>query len=103
MKFFVFFLICAAGLTNATTASAQTTTDTPPKGVTVTYCTSTHQGCPVSAELNRYEIRRCRTLGVISAADARMIRARKRAAQRLENKYLKAQAAQLRLPEVCRL
>lgn len=48
-----------------------------------------------SAELNKYEIRRCRVLGAITASDAHMIRQRKRRAQRQENAYLKAEAAKL--------
>lgn len=115
MKSLLFALLCAASLTSATTASAQTTTPPPaaqatpeatpeatataPKGVTVQYRSATYQSAPVSAELNKYEIRRCRAIGVITAADAHMIRRRKRLAQRQENAYLKAEAAKLGRPE----
>ena len=106
MKSLLFALLCATSLTSAQTASAQTATPPPaaqatpeaPKGVTVTYSAATYQSCPVSAELNKYEIRRFRAIGVITAEQAREIRARKRAATRSENKYLKAQARQLVSP-----
>lgn len=89
-------LLLAAGLC-AAPAQAQTSVPEPahvPAGV-VAY---TSGPCAVSAELNKYEIRRCRKIGVLSAADARLIRGRKRVAARQERHYQKAEAAKLRAP-----
>lgn len=102
MKYLFFSLLFLLTLTSAATASAQTTTSATtsatsihvPAGARVTtnsdFCDHT-----VSAELNKYEIRRCRVLGVITAEEAHLIRRRKRVAQRTENAYLKGEAAKL--------
>lgn len=101
MKSLLFALLCSAvSLASATTAAAQTAPPAAPKGVTVQYSSATYQGCPVSAELNKYEIRRFLAIGAITAQQAHEIRARKRAATRSENKYLKAQVAKWVDPEV---
>lgn len=102
MKSLLFALLLGFGLTSTGTATAQTSTSeptapqtTPPAGVAVRHS----GGCPVSGELNKYKIRRCRAIGVLSASQAREIRQRKRRALRQENAYLKAEAAKLRAPE----
>lgn len=57
-------------------------------------------GCPVSAELNKYEIRRSRKLGVITARDAREIKARKRQVARQVAEAQRAAVAQWKAPAV---
>lgn len=95
MKSLLASLLLLAGGLCASSAQAQTSVPVAahvPAGV-VTY---TSGPCAVSAELNKYEIRRYRQIGLLSAADARLIRGRKRVAARQERHYQKAEAAKLR-------
>lgn len=89
MRNFLAALLLASGLLALGTAQAQTVA--PPVGVTV----STQGSAPVSAELNKYEIRRCLQIGVITREQAREIRARKREFERQQRSYQKAEAAKL--------